>query len=240
MTSAIVARLLGGRLLALERLPVHDWPLVAGTLAGVGLGAAAPWTGLAAAAHWVGLACAAGCALAYALRNRAVHGMGLIGLGLVLNAVVVAGNTGMPVSADAATRAGVDYAAAASRPGRVPDGPDVTLRMLGDVVPLPLPYRPAVVSLGDLLVAAGLSQLLATAMLPDLRATPTPHRGTRPAPPRPAPPRPAPSRPARLHLPAARRRSEPGPPPPDLLITDLGDEHTSEVLRVFRPGDPVD
>jgi hypothetical protein len=73
----------------------------------------------------------------------------------------------------------------------LPAGADTALRPLGDVIPVPLPVRPEVVSIGDLLGAAGMAQLVATAMLLGRtgspsggpRGTPLPYRRRRPAPP---------------------------------------------------------
>jgi hypothetical protein len=44
------------------------------------------------------------------------------------------------------------------------EGPRTRLRPLGDVIPVPLPLRPEVVSPGDVLVAAGLGQLVVLGM----------------------------------------------------------------------------
>ena len=159
-----LARLLGGRFSELEHLPVRGWPLLAGMLGSLWLGAGAPSAGLPAAMHWLGLLAAASCALLYCVRNRAVHGMGLVGAGLLLNAVVIGVNGGMPVSAVASARVGVSHAAAVADHQHVPAGPGTSLSWLGDVIPVPLPLRPEVASVGDVLVAAGLVQLLATGM----------------------------------------------------------------------------
>ena len=173
----LVGWVLGGRFTALEHLPVRGWPLLAGMLAGVWLGGGATLIGLPTALYWLGLATAAACAFAYCVRNRSVFGLGLVGAGLLLNALVIALNAGMPVSPRAAARAGVDYAETVADPRHVP-ADDVTLSWLGDTIPVPLPVRPEVVSPGDVLVAAGLGQLVATAML----AAPTSRRGTRSTP----------------------------------------------------------
>jgi hypothetical protein len=219
-----VAKLAGGRLGALDRVPVRGWPLLAGTLAGLWLGAGAAVAGLPAAVRWLALAAAITCALAYCVANRAVPGTGLVGTGLLLNALVIVLNGGMPVSADAAVRAGVTAADAVADPRHVPTGPGTALAALGDVVPVPLPLRPEVVSAGDLLVAAGLAQLLATAMLagaaaprPGPRPRPAPHRGPRPT-----------AHTAR-HAAAERSPAAPAPEP----STDLPEG----IVRIFRPGE---
>jgi hypothetical protein len=205
-----VAKLAGGRLSALERLPLRGWPLLAGMLGGLWLGTGAALAGLPSPLHWLALTAAACCALAYCLRNRTVHGTGLVGTGLLLNALVVMLNGGMPVSAPAAARAGTSYPDAVADPRHVPAGPRTALGSLGDVVPVPLPVRPEVVSVGDVLVAAGLAQLLVTAML----------RGARPE--RPPPP-------AR-NVPTGRTPPATAPPAPDADLPD-------GIVRVFRPGE---
>jgi hypothetical protein len=163
--AGVVARVLGGRLSALEHLPLRGWPLLAGTLAALWLGTGAALAGLPAPLHWLGLATAAACTLAYCATNRAVHGTGLVGAGLLLNALVVMLNGGMPVSVHAADRAGLSHAEAIADPRHVPAGDNTHLAAFADVVPVPIPLHPEVASAGDLLVAAGLAQLLATAML---------------------------------------------------------------------------
>jgi hypothetical protein len=115
----------------------------------------------------LGLALSAGLVVAFLARNRGIRGTGLVALGLLANALVVGLNGAMPVSADAAARAGVgvqDLLVGADA-RHEPAGPGTRLRRLGDVVPVPLPLRPEVVSPGDVLVAAGLGQLVTLGML---------------------------------------------------------------------------
>jgi hypothetical protein len=157
---------LGGRLRYLERLPYRSLPLLGGALAALLGGSTLALAGLPARpTQGAGLAIAAGLTLAFCLRSRAVAGLGLVSLGLLLNALAILANGGMPVSADAARRAGVDPRAAVDGTRHLAAGPDTALRPLGDVIPVPLPLRPEVVSIGDLLGAAGMAQLVATAML---------------------------------------------------------------------------
>jgi len=70
------------------------------------------------------------------------------------------------VSERAAGRAGVSTAAVVGGldPRHERETPATRLRLLGDVVPVPLPLRPEVVSPGDVLVAAGLGQLVLLGM----------------------------------------------------------------------------
>src|SRR3954447_2037946 len=115
----------------------------------------------------VGLALSAICAAAFCTGNLRVPGVPLVTLGLIANAVVVTLNGAMPVSIVAALRAGVPITdIAAGYDARHEIAVDrTTWRSLGDVVPLPLPVRPEVVSPGDVLVAAGLGELVVMGML---------------------------------------------------------------------------
>jgi hypothetical protein len=97
--------------------------------------------------------------------NGRLPGVPLIGVGLLLNLLVVALNAAMPVSVSAAERAGITRADLhlARDAMREPTGPGTHLAALGDVVPVALPRWPQVVSAGDVLVAAGVGLLLVTA-----------------------------------------------------------------------------
>ena len=101
----------------------------------------------------------------FVLGNRRVAGMPLIGLGLLLNLVVVAANGAMPVSEGAAARAGISPAelALAGDAMREPLTQDTLLGRLADVIPVAAPWWPQVVSPGDALVAAGVGLLLVSA-----------------------------------------------------------------------------
>jgi len=94
--------------------------------------------------------------------NRGVRGTGLVAAGLLGNAVVVGLNGAMPVSAHASGRAGVstqELVAGTDPRHELADG-STRLWVLGDVIPVLLPGRPEIVSPGDVLVAAGLGQLV--------------------------------------------------------------------------------
>jgi Family of unknown function (DUF5317) len=174
--AVVAGRLAGGRLRALQRLPYRGFALLWGAVGALGAGVALALAGVPARAAERGApAVAAALVAAFCLRSRAVPGLGLLGAGLLLNAAVVLGNGGMPVSAYAAARAGVDPVAATADARHLPAGAGTLLPWLGDVIPVPLPVRPEVVSVGDMLGAAGLGQLVLTAMLAG-RAT---RRGTR-------------------------------------------------------------
>lgn len=116
-------------------------------------------------AGWVypaGLAISAGAALIFCVANLRVAGVPLVALGLVLNAAVVARNGAMPVSIAAASRAGVSTltVATGNDPRHTIAGRGSAWRDLGDVIPVPLPIAPEVVSAGDVLVAAGLGEFI--------------------------------------------------------------------------------
>ena len=115
----------------------------------------------------LGLALSAVCAAAFCVGNLHVPGVPLVTLGLATNALVVTLNGAMPVSIVAALRAGVpitDIAAGADARHDIA-GEGTTWRSLGDIIPLPLPLRPEVVSPGDVLVASGLGELVVMGML---------------------------------------------------------------------------
>jgi hypothetical protein len=131
-----------------------------GALVGL-LGAADPRR-----AYVDGLAASAVCAAAFCARNLRVAGVPLVTLGLIANATVVALNGAMPVSIVAAFHAGVPIVdiSAGNDPRHEIAGTGTTWRTLGDVIPVSLPVRPEVVSPGDVLVAAGLAELIVVGM----------------------------------------------------------------------------
>jgi hypothetical protein len=113
--------------------------------------------------HTAGLVVSSGLAVAFLFRNRELTGAGLVAAGLLLNVVVIVANGAMPVSLSAAARAGapVEDLLAGTDPRHELAGAQTRLALLGDVVPVRLPLRPEVVSAGDVLVAAGIGQLVA-------------------------------------------------------------------------------
>ncbi len=154
--------LLGGSLDRLGALPLRRPALVVGALLAQLVGAV-----VGGPFYVSGLVLAAALVVAFLALNRGIRGTGLVALGLLANAVVVGANGAMPVSTDAAGRAGVsiqDLLTGADARHELSDR-QTTLPWLGDVVPVPLPLRPEVISAGDVLVAAGLGQLVLLAML---------------------------------------------------------------------------
>lgn len=113
-----------------------------------------------------GLAASAATALVFCLSNLRLAGLSLITLGLTLNAIVVGLNASMPVSIFSASRADVSIGtiSVGEDPRHSIAGIGTTWRSLGDTIPVPLPLTPEVVSPGDVLVAAGIAELLFVTM----------------------------------------------------------------------------
>ena len=157
----VVGWLAGGTLARLGDLTLHEARLVVVALL---LQVAGGLVG--GAAYPLGLAVSAGLVLVFLARNRGVRGTGLVGLGLLANALVVGANGAMPVSGDASGRARLSTQAilAGEDPRHELQDDATRLPWLGDVVPVLLPGRPEVVSPGDVLVAAGLAQLVVVGM----------------------------------------------------------------------------
>lgn len=167
LAALLFSRLAGGRLSAFERVPAHGLMLPVTALAVLVLGVVLGWVGLPAGGLFaVSLGVSALLVGCFTLVNRALAGTGLIAAGLLLNAIVVGLNGAMPVSAYALARAGVGAAVVAGDDRHEPATSHTRLRLLGDVVPVPLPLWPEVDSVGDLLAAAGLAQLVVMAMRP--------------------------------------------------------------------------
>jgi hypothetical protein len=159
--AAGAALLAGGSWRGFAALRVHRPWLVVAAIVAQALGAE-----LAAHAgrSWYtpGLAVSAAFALAFCLANLRVAGLGLITLGLALNALVVGLNGAMPVSIYSAARADVSIATISlgDDPRHAIAGIGTTWRALGDTIPVPLPVAPEVASAGDVLVAAGIGELV--------------------------------------------------------------------------------
>jgi hypothetical protein len=160
----------GGSWRGLADLPLRRFGLVVGAVLAQAGGAMVGLLGVAdeSTSYVVGLAVSAALALAFCARNARVSGVPLVTAGLLLNALVVAANGAMPVSIVAAYHARVPIAAISAGTDARHEiaGDGTALSWLGDVVPVPLPVRPEVVSAGDVLVVAGLAELVVLGMLP--------------------------------------------------------------------------
>ena len=151
----------GGDLDRLGHLPLRDKRLVVAALAVQVVGSVAGgWR------YPVGLAVSALLVAAFLVRNRGVQGTGLVAAGLLLNALVVGINGAMPVSGDAMGRARLStqdiISGADPRHELVDDG--THLPWIADQIPVLLPRHPEIVSPGDVMVAAGLAELVVLGM----------------------------------------------------------------------------
>jgi hypothetical protein len=168
VTAVIVGWASGGRLSHLANVPLHGWRLVAGvvTAGAVAIIAGRSSSDAAALVAIVGVVVSTTLLVVLLVRNVGVEGLPLLAVGLLLNAVVVITNGGMPVSLDAAARAGVATGPLAdgSDARHVLAGPATHLDRLGDVIAVPFPSHPEVVSPGDVLVVAGAGLLVFAGM----------------------------------------------------------------------------
>ena len=170
VTAVVLAVVLRGRPSTFSRPTVHRFGLLGIVVIGLATSPLAKSTGVYAG--WLIVAAiAVGWFMAL---NRGRPGLGLAIGGLALNAVVILLNSGMPVSLAAVERAGVPLSRVPldTDPLREELTTETTLSWLGEAVPLALPIRPAVVSPGDVLVAAGGALFLFTGLTGFGRAVP--------------------------------------------------------------------
>ena len=113
------------------------------------------WT--RAGLRWVLLASTAGIA-AFLVINFRVPGMLVAALGLALNVTVIASNSAMPVSESAAKTAGAGSRGVDGGFKHEPLDDDTTLPVLADVIPVPVTR--SVLSVGDVLLVAGIAYLV--------------------------------------------------------------------------------
>jgi hypothetical protein len=161
LASLMLGLLLGGRVGQLGHLALRQgWLVLVAVVAQAG-GAFA-----GGSLYPLGLALSALLVAGFLAWNRSIRGTGLIALGLLGNALVVGLNGAMPVSAHASGRAGISTQdlLAGTDPRHELASADTSLRELGDVIPVLLPLHPEIVSPGDVLVAAGLAQLVVLGM----------------------------------------------------------------------------
>ena len=165
VAAVLAGRASGGSLDRLARLRLPGAWLVPAALAAQALGALAALSGAPPGPSYsAGLVVSAALLAVFLGRARGTPGLGLVALGFGLNALVVAVNGAMPVSATAAARAGADTGALAADLRHTPLDAGTRLPLLADVVPVALPLRPEVVSAGDVLVAAGLGRFVVVGM----------------------------------------------------------------------------
>ena len=161
---AVVAGLLaGGSLRRLEQVKLHWWGVALGGLALQGISLT---SSLDPPVGSVLLIASYALLLAFAWINRRLPAAWLVIAGLTLNILVIVVNQGMPVSASAIETAG------ARAEGLVGTGtgkhhlmgPEDTLTPFADVIGIPPPIG-AVISMGDVLLYAGVAILVVALML---------------------------------------------------------------------------
>jgi hypothetical protein len=163
----------GGSFQNLAQLELVAWPLVFVAVLVQAGGAFAGSLGVAHAGTFyvLGMVLSAALVCVFVARNASLRGMPLVALGFLLNALVVAANGAMPVSQEAADRVGVStvglYRNVDAKHELVDS--ETRLRPLADVIPVPLPKPLArgsnIVSVGDVVLAAGIGVLVVNAML---------------------------------------------------------------------------
>jgi hypothetical protein len=161
LVAVVIGWLSGGSLERLGALRLQSRRLVFGAFGAQAVGAV-----VGGPFYPVGLAVSAGLVGWFLVRNRGVRGTGLVAAGLFCNALVVGLNGAMPVSVDAAGRAGTStqHILIGDDPRHELAHRSTRLRFLGDIVPVRAPRWPEVVSPGDILVAAGIAQLVLLGM----------------------------------------------------------------------------
>lgn len=107
--------------------------------------------------------------LAFCIRNWFRRGMALIAIGFTLNVLVILANGGMPVSPDAIVFLGGDPSAAVIAGKHHLMTSDTILPWLGDVIPVPRPAS-TILSIGDIVLAAGMIPFAHDLMTPDRTA----------------------------------------------------------------------
>lgn len=163
----------GGTMTNLSELPFRSARLLLAAVVVQLLGASAEGLGLPRPGllYVLGMVGSAALVTVFVARNRALPGMALIVLGFVLNAIVVTANGAMPVDPKAAERVGIDTIRLYQNVDAKHELADsaTRLRFLADVIPVPLPWPfergSNVVSIGDVVLAAGIGVLLVNGML---------------------------------------------------------------------------
>jgi hypothetical protein len=159
----VIGFIAGGSLRPFERLKLHWWGMA---LAGLVLQGIPLASGVGESIGWAILIVSYGLLIAFAWVNRRLPAVWLVMVGLGLNLLVIGVNSGMPVSANAMEKAGAsaDGLVGAGTVKHHLMGPDDILTPLADVIGIPPPIS-AVISLGDVLLYAGLAILVVTVML---------------------------------------------------------------------------
>jgi hypothetical protein len=163
----VIGFLAGGRLSGFEGVQVRWWGLAIIGLAVQFVPLPEGEGGPDLVVRTIVLAISYGLLLTFAIRNVRLPGVALILVGLAMNAAVIVANGGMPVSAEALrtsdqTEVLNDLEQAGADKHHLETEGDV-LTPLGDVIGVPSPIAQAV-SVGDILVYAGLMWFVISAM----------------------------------------------------------------------------
>lgn len=165
----------GGRPSNAASCTFHLWPAL---VVGVVLQGVPELLGLEGSAAYAAVACSYTALLAFAAANLRLTGMAVVLVGLALNTAAILPNGGMPVRGPALVQAGIvepdDVGALDFGSKRHLERDDDVLVVLGDVVPVP-PFR-EVLSIGDLLLSAGLAAVVFRLLRP-ARSASAPGRG---------------------------------------------------------------
>ncbi len=176
LAGLLLGLILKGRLSRLSTLRIRGTPLL---LAAVVMQYGGQWL-FDRGQVWVGAwgapiyGCSLLLVLAFVWLNRSLPALWLSGLGVALNALVIAVNgVRMPVAAAALQAAALPHYVDYLQQGRVITHTLIDkatlLPWLGDWIPLPPPYpRPKVLSPGDVVMAAGLFYFVLVALGPPL------------------------------------------------------------------------
>ena len=161
--AVVVGLLFGGSLRRLEQVKLHWWGVALGGLALQGISLTSsfdpPVGSFLLIASYALL-------LAFAWINRRLPAAWLVIAGLTLNILVIVVNQGMPVSAAAIETAGAraEGLVATGTGKHHLMGPEDSLTPLADVIGIPPPIG-AVISIGDVLLYAGVAILVVALML---------------------------------------------------------------------------
>jgi hypothetical protein len=175
LLAVAVGYLFGGRLRRFEELRINRWGLALFALSLQYLPARTIGSVEASVVGPVMLAVSYSLLVLFLLWNRWIPGAWVMGVGLVLNLIVVVANGGMPVQPEAIERAGGDVVVlqdANQSKHHVMTEQDV-LWQLGDVIAVPPPLS-AVFSVGDVLLYGGIVYSIVQIMRGRLRENPRP------------------------------------------------------------------
>jgi hypothetical protein len=157
VVAVIVGLLAGGSFRDFPSIPLGWWSLAIG-------GVVLQLVPLSGDAGFWSLVASFVLLLAFALLNLRAPGFILIFIGLLLNAIVIVANHGMPVAREALVRSGQE-----STLSHLADD-DTVLLVLGDSIVVPEPIGVAV-SVGDLCVYLGVAWCFAASLRPRERST---------------------------------------------------------------------